>query len=202
MGQRLLTTPMLHFTRVGWVANDAINYMTEYDKLARIYDAWRAADPAADSTVRFYTDIGSEANGPILYLGVGNGRIALELAKRGRKVIGVDISAEMLRNCARKAQASGVAEHVQLIQADIRKFALDGRVNLAIFPFRAFGHLLTNESKLEGLKNIYQQLAPGGRLIFDHYVFDEAWARDHNGISRLMAKTPSEQAGYQVFVWD
>ena len=69
-----------------------------YDDLAEIYDAWAAhySDPAMEQNRAFYAREYVAAEGPVVELGVGNGRILIEAARSGKAVIGVDSSARML----------------------------------------------------------------------------------------------------------
>jgi len=177
--------------------------MIEYDNLVGVYDHWSAADPAATLTTRFYTEICCEIEGSVVELGVGNGRIAIEIAKRcGKQVVGIDISEQMLSECRTRARGEGVGHLIQLFRADIRDFSLPRPAELIIMPFRTFGHLLSRQDKLAALEQIYTQLAPGGKFVFDHYVFDEHWARNHNGVPRLMCKVHDEKTGRNLFIWD
>jgi hypothetical protein len=61
-----------------------------YDAFAPIYDAW-AAHMTED--VPFYVSLAREADGPVVELAAGNGRIAVPVAREtGRAVIGVGSS--------------------------------------------------------------------------------------------------------------
>ena len=52
--------------------------------------------------VAYYVSLAARARGPVLEYGVGNGRIAIPMARHGIEVVGVDHSAAMLRgSCAR-----------------------------------------------------------------------------------------------------
>jgi ubiquinone/menaquinone biosynthesis C-methylase UbiE len=48
--------------------------------------------------VAFYVDLALQADGPLVELGVGNGRVAIPVAQAtGRPVIGIDSSPAMLK---------------------------------------------------------------------------------------------------------
>ncbi|RYG40492.1 class I SAM-dependent methyltransferase, partial [bacterium] len=65
-----------------------------------------------------------------LDVGCGTGRHAVELAKRGHRVTGIDISAGMLNVARARAQQAGV--EVEFIKADAREFTLDRQFDYAI----------------------------------------------------------------------
>jgi ubiquinone/menaquinone biosynthesis C-methylase UbiE len=70
--------------------------MTEFDELAPHYDETRGGESRGDE---YAADIDAQlppGAGPILEIGVGTGVVALGLARRGRPVIGLDLSAPML----------------------------------------------------------------------------------------------------------
>jgi SAM-dependent methyltransferase len=176
--------------------------MTEYDELIDIYDARSAANPAAWATVRFYTELCRSFREEIVELGIGNGRIALEIAKGGQRITGIDISERMLEQCRARAKSLGLMDQLSLQLADIKNFSLPTPAELIILPFRTFGHLLTMEDRLQGLSNVYSQLAPGGYFAFDHYIFNETWARQHNGIPILICRTRHSLTDNDLLIWD
>jgi ubiquinone/menaquinone biosynthesis C-methylase UbiE len=173
---------------------------SEYDLLAEIYDVWATADPACVPSRDFYVQLCSETEGSVIEIGVGTGRIAIDVARKHKKIIGLDISSSMLERCQQKAKVAGVLERVKLIQGDIRSPSFVQQAELVVFPFRSIGHLLTLEDKKRVLSEIFNQLAPGGRFVFDHYIFDESWARSHDGVARLMYSHLSDGEG--LFIWD
>jgi SAM-dependent methyltransferase len=176
--------------------------MSEYDDLADIYDLWLSADPTAGPSLRFYTQLCLQTPGIVVELGVGTGRIVLQVARGGKAVVGVDLSAEMLARCRARARAEGVEGLVHLIQADVRDFCLEVPAQLILLPLRTLGHLLTPQEKRAALTHIYGQLAPGGELALDHYVLDEEWARAHGGAPRLVVERTDEETGRTTWVWD
>jgi len=131
---------------------------------------------------------------------VGNGRIAIEAARRGKPIIGVDSSAEMLKLCRERAEVAGVADRLTLIQADLRDFRLPEPAQLIAIPFHTIGHLVTLDDKRAGLRHIYTQLAPGDRLIFDHFVFDSEAARRHSAVG-LRNEYSDAATGHDLLLW-
>jgi len=73
-----------------------IAFMTEFDQVARHYDETRGGKQRGDE---YAIDIETHlpaAEGPILEIGVGTGVVALGLRRRGRTVVGLDLSMPML----------------------------------------------------------------------------------------------------------
>ena len=174
---------------------------TVYDDLAMVYDAWSQSDPAADPAADFYLDVARKEKGTIVELGVGTGRIALQLACEGKDIIGLDRSQRMLKACRIKAMNLGVKDRIHLLESDIRKFDLESPASLIYLPFRTFGHLLTQEDRLDMLNSVSRNLRDGGCFIFDHYVFNDTWAKSIDRKPRLMCTISSEN-GEARYVYD
>ena len=99
----------------------------------------------------------------ILDMGCGTGRHAVELAKRGYRVTGVDISSGMLREAKKVAREAGV--QVEWIQADAAKFTATKSFDAAICLCEgAFGLLSRDDDPLSHdvaiLRNIHAALKP------------------------------------------
>jgi SAM-dependent methyltransferase len=115
--------------------------------------------------IEFYRDLALEADGLVVELGVGTGRIAIPTALAGARVLGLDLSWEMMAICREKA--SEARTHVDLAQADMRAFALRTPAALITIPHRAFLHNLTAEDQRATLEACRRNLATGGRLALN-----------------------------------
>ena len=173
----------------------------EYDAFADVYEMWTASAPVTKRNLPFYLEACRETPGLVAELGVGDGRIAVEAAKTGKHITGIDSSSQMLQRCRARAQAAGVLNRLTLLQADFRDFTLPQPAELITIPFHSIGHLVTMDDKREGLRHICDQLAPGGRLIFDHFVFDLEAARSRYGVANLRAEYTHPDTGRDTLLW-
>ncbi|HEX4929228.1 MAG TPA: class I SAM-dependent methyltransferase, partial [Gaiellaceae bacterium] len=139
---------------------------SSYDAFAAIYDAW-SAHMTAD--VAFYVSLAREADGPIVELAVGNGRVAVPVAQAtGRRVLGIDSSPAMLAGARERAAAAGV--ELDLREGDMRDFALDEPAALVYCPFRSLLHLPTWADRRRVFERVAAALAPGGRFAWNAFV--------------------------------
>lgn len=141
--------------------------VSEYDAIAELYDPWSRG---VTEDVGFYVEEAVRVRGPVVELGVGTGRIAIPVARAGRRVIGVDSSAGMLAVCRREAERSGVSDLVDLRRGDLREPPVDERVELVLAPFRAYLHMVDDAQRLRALRAARGLLVPGGRLVFDVFA--------------------------------
>jgi ubiquinone/menaquinone biosynthesis C-methylase UbiE len=142
--------------------------MSVYDAFAPIYDDW-SADMTAD--VQFYVELARETDGPLVELAVGNGRVAIPVARdTGRHVLGIDASQAMLDQARAKAVAAGV--DLELRHGDMRELELDEPAGLIYSPFRSLLHLPTWADRRRVFGRVYASLRPGGRFTWNAFVFD------------------------------
>jgi len=81
----------------------------------------------------FWLELASQADGTVLELGCGTGRILLPLAVQGHLVFGLDNNLEMLRFCAARF-AAVQATPARLLQADMRCYHFDAQFGLILLP--------------------------------------------------------------------
>ncbi|MBI2900322.1 MAG: class I SAM-dependent methyltransferase [Planctomycetes bacterium] len=117
----------------------------------------------------FYRSLASAAGGPILECGVGTGRVALELARAGHRVHGVDAEPGMLAELEARLrlEPGDVRTRVTFDRADVATMSLGRRFPLVLAPFNALGGQLTAESLDGFLRGVRRHLDPGGRFAFD-----------------------------------
>ena len=171
----------------------------QYDSFADIYGVWTETAPAAQSNRRFYVEAYLAAEGPVVELGVGDGRIAVEAAARGCRVIGVDVSREMLRRCRKRAEEAGVSDRIELLESDFRTFRVDDAAALVTLPYHSIGHLTSTRAKQEAVQRVFSQLRPGGVFIFDDFLMTPDVVARMRQV-QLRAAYPSA-AGTDILLW-
>jgi SAM-dependent methyltransferase len=81
-----------------------------------------------------WRELADAADGPILDLGCGTGRVALDLAERGHDVTGADSDPVLVRALQERGRDRGLRVHAEV--ADARALALGARFSLAIAPMQ------------------------------------------------------------------
>ena len=105
----------------------------------------------------------------VLDLCCGPGRFAVELAKHGWSVTGVDLSAFLLEK-ARELEAANEGSldgEIEWVQADMREFVRPARFDLALNMFTSFGFFESEEENLRVLRNVHETLVPGGVFVME-----------------------------------
>lgn len=104
--------------------------------------------------------LAGEAGGPVLDLGCGTGRVALHLARRGHRVLALDVDPRLIARLA--TAAAGLA--IEPVLADARGFELETAVALALAPMQLVQLLPSRAGRLEFLSAVAAHLLPGGRV--------------------------------------
>ena len=147
------------------------------EAFASRYDEW-AAEMTAD--VAFYVGLAREADGPLVELAVGNGRVAIPVAEAtGRPVIGIDSSPTMLEQARARAAEAGV--ELDLRKGDMRDLALDEPAALVYCPFRALLHVPTWADRRRTFERVAASLRAAGRFAWNAFAFDHRIAARLDG---------------------
>ncbi len=115
----------------------------------------------------FYFDKAYCANGPVLELGVGTGRLFCASLEKGVDIYGVDASKAMLKLVKSKLDEQDCS---RVKHAFAQDFQFDQKFDLIVAPFRLFQHLLSIEDQLKALNNVAKHLTSNGKLIFDVFL--------------------------------
>jgi D-alanine-D-alanine ligase len=120
---------------------------------------------------------GLERNDRILDLCCGQGRHALELARRGfQYVTGLDRSRYLIRLARKRANQCNL--QVSFHEGDVRKFRLgNGKFHCVYILGNSFGYFERPEDDLAVLEAVKGTLAFGGKLAMD--LMDGEWMRRH-----------------------
>ena len=151
--------------------------MDSYRAFAAIYDDW-ASHMTED--VPFYVELARDAEGTVVELAVGNGRVAIPVAQAiGRPMLGVDSSPAMLAQARKRGAEAGV--ELELREQDMRDFTLEEPAALVYCPFRAMLHLPTWQDKRKAFERVAAALQPSGHFAWDSFVFNPHRAAESDG---------------------
>jgi ubiquinone/menaquinone biosynthesis C-methylase UbiE len=135
---------------------------------ARFYDTiYHSMRDGVDN--EFFQKKIRQAEGKVLEIGVGTGRMFTEALSGGADIYGLDISEAMLRVLYGKIPHD---QHFRIGRQSIVDFSLDHSFDLIIAPFRVFMHLQDKTEQIAALNNVYRHLKSGGHFIFDVFVPD------------------------------
>jgi SAM-dependent methyltransferase len=147
---------------------------------AERYDEWSAH---MTEDIPFYVDLARQSDGPLVELGVGNGRVAIPVAlATGQRVIGIDRSPVMLDQARNAAAAAGV--ELDLREGDMRDVIVDEPAALIYCPARALLHLPAWADRRRTFERVAAALRPGGRFAWNAFAFDHRFATDADGVRR------------------
>jgi len=101
----------------------------------------------------------------VLDLCCGQGRHSLELARRGYRVVGVDLSEALLYQARQRAEREGLP--VTFVQCDMRDIAFADEFDACINMFTSFGYLESEAEDAKVLEKVAQALKEGGKFLLD-----------------------------------
>ena len=141
------------------------NYFDE--RIAKAYDAkWaNLAEPAVvDPAVNFLAELAG--TGAALELGVGTGRLALPLSRRGVRVHGIELSPAMVA----QLQAKPGADTIGVTIGDFATTRVGGTFTLAYLVRNTIANLTTQDQQVACFGNVAAHLEPGGRFVIELYI--------------------------------
>lgn len=152
---------------------------TSWDEVfADRYEEWSAH---MTEDVAFYVDLAREADGPVVELATGDGRVAIPVAlETGKPVIGIDASPAMLERGRERAAEAGADLDLRL--GDLRDLSLDEPAALVYCPFRSLLHLPTWADRRRVFERVATSLRPGGRFAWNAFAFDHHVAARLDGV--------------------
>jgi SAM-dependent methyltransferase len=134
------------------------------ERVAARYDESSAEkfDPAViDPVVEVLVGLGGE--GRALELGIGTGRVALPLARRGVRVHGIELSKAMV---ARMRDKPG-GEDIGVTIGDFATATVDATFSVAYLVFNTIGNLTTQAAQGACFRNAAAHLEPGGCFVIE-----------------------------------
>ena len=134
------------------------------ERIAATYDESSADEfgqSAVDPVVDFLLE--NAGNGRALELGIGTGRIALPLARRGVPVHGIELSNAM----AAKLRAKPGGEYLGVTIGDFATTTVDGSFSLVYLVFNTIMNLTTQAEQVSCFRNVAAHLEPGGRFVIE-----------------------------------
>jgi len=141
------------------------NYFDE--RIARSYEAkWpELFEPAVvNPTVNFLSDLAGA--GSALELGIGTGRIALPLSRRGLPVHGIELSPAMVAEMRTKPGGDNIGVTI----GDFATTTVDGRFTLAYLIRNTIMNLTTQDQQVACFRNVAAHLEPGGCFVIEVMV--------------------------------
>ena len=139
-------------------------YQTLFANYARQYDEEVYTQGTQGEVDFLEQELEHDRTWTILDIGCGTGRHDIELATRGYRVTGVDLSAAQLARAREKAEAAGVT--VDFRQGDARELDFVAAFDLAIMICEgAFSLMETDAMNYRVLQGACRALKPGGKLV-------------------------------------
>jgi SAM-dependent methyltransferase len=172
-------------------------------EVADRYDSYlgERGDPAViEETVDFLAALAGE--GAALELGIGTGRIALPLARRGVPVHGIDLSPDMVAQL--RAKPGG--DELPVTIGDFSTTRVDGTFSLVYLVFNTISNLTTQDAQVACFANAAAHLEPGGCFVVEVgfpdgerlSVFD--LSDTHVGVDEYDAATQRSTSHHFTFV--
>jgi SAM-dependent methyltransferase len=150
---------MREHVQVNWYLEGGI-YGPDY--MAIFPDEAASGASEAERAIRLLGLTGDER---VLDIACGYGRHAVNLARRGFRVVGLDLNAYFLSLAGQRAADEGV--HALFARGDMRQLPFRGAFDAAACLGGSFGQFATEDEDLALLQETLQALKPGGKFLLD-----------------------------------
>jgi SAM-dependent methyltransferase len=107
-----------------------------------------------------WEELADSRGGPVLELGCGTGRVALHLARRGHRVLGLDSDERLVEVLRERGAGLGVEAEL----GDARDFNVGTRFPLVIAPMQLLQLLPGREDRIRCLRRVHEHLRPAGAV--------------------------------------
>jgi ubiquinone/menaquinone biosynthesis C-methylase UbiE len=153
-----------------------------WDDYADFYD-WENAQTLDRSDVKFWRAMAERANGPVLELGCGTGRVTIPVSRTGARIVGIDRSAEMLAHAVKRSKRTRSRPPTWL-RGDIRflPFRTAARFDLVMAPYGILQSLVRESDLKATLSSVARVLAPGGIFGVDLVPDLPVWKEYRNKV--------------------
>jgi ubiquinone/menaquinone biosynthesis C-methylase UbiE len=154
-----------------------------WDEYAPFYD-WENARTLGRRDVPFWRTAALAADGPVLELGCGTGRIAAPLGRAGVRLVGIDRSYPMLALARRRVARARLTRHVGLVQGDIRAVPFpDSAFAMAMAPYGVLQSLLRERDLAATLGSVRRVLRRGATFGVELVADLPSWAEYRKRVS-------------------
>ena len=136
------------------------------DRWAEVYDELVQPPNDTEATVDLLAAVAGR--GPVLELGIGTGRLALPLARRGIEVRGIDASEAMVRRLREKPGSDAISVTI----GDFADVGVEGRFSMVFVAFNTIFALPSQEDQIRCFANVAAHLEEGGRFVVSAFVPD------------------------------
>jgi len=117
---------------------------------------------AYDADLALWRELALGAGGPVLDVGCGTGRVALDLARHGHHVFGVDIEPTFVDALRERATERDLEASAAV--GDLRDLRVDGEYALIIVPMQTIQLLESADERKAALAGMRRHLAPRGLI--------------------------------------
>ena len=185
-----------------------------WDEYAPFYD-WENARTLNRRDVPFWQTVALAADGLVLELGCGTGRIAAPLGRAGVHLVGIDRSNPMLALARRRVVRARLGQRVRLVRGDIRAVPFhDAAFATVLAPYGVLQSLLRERDLATTLSAVHRVLRPEGtfgvELVADLPSWDEyqkrvslkGWRRRRGGAHVTLVETVRQDRRRRVTIFN